>query len=82
MSEQLTDGDIRVISHSGYRGEERPTVLIIDSRTVAVAEVLARSVSEERDSGRTLRRFTILGSDGETYLLRHDEALGEWALDE
>ncbi|MGE5237662.1 MAG: hypothetical protein ACM3ON_02530 [Chloroflexota bacterium] len=47
-----------------------------------MAEVLARSVSEERDSGRRLRRFTILGSDGETYLLRHDEALGEWALDE
>lgn len=72
---------IRVTSYSGYRNEETPHVLMIDGRTITVAEVLARSISEEREGRRRQRSFTVRGDDGAIYRVRHDEARGEWMLD-
>ncbi|MDH3239338.1 MAG: hypothetical protein OEO83_01585 [Alphaproteobacteria bacterium] len=66
--------EIRVECYAGHRGEETPRRLHFDSRTVEVARVL------DAWHGPDHRYFKLLGSDGATYLLRHDEPAGEWAL--
>lgn len=66
--------DIKVECYAGHRGEERPLRLTFDSRTVEVARIL------DAWHGPDHRYFKVLGADGATYLVRHDERSGAWTL--
>jgi hypothetical protein len=65
---------IGVECYSGYRADESPRRLILGKRTVAVKEILDRWLGEEH------RYFKILGEDGCTYLIRHDQGADVWEL--
>ncbi len=65
---------IRVDCYAGYRGEETPRVIHLDSRQVAVTEVVDRWLSPDH------RYFKVLGEDGATYIVRHDTATWLWEL--
>lgn len=66
--------DIKVECYAGHRGEERPLRIHFDSRAVEVARVL------DAWHGPDHRYFKLLGADGATYLVRHDERTAAWTL--
>lgn len=65
---------IGVECYAGYRGEEEPRAFTLGERRLEVLSVLDRWV------GPDYRYFKVAASDGDTYVLRHDEATGEWSL--
>jgi hypothetical protein len=65
---------IRVECYAGYRGEETPRRLLFDGRAVEVVEVLDSWLAPDH------RYFKVQGSDGATYIVRHDTASGRWQL--
>lgn len=65
---------VRVDCYSGYRGEQEPRRLQFGSRPIAVAEILDRWLGPDH------RYFKLLGSDGDTYILRHDVVTHGWTL--
>ncbi len=65
---------IGVECYSGFRADESPRRLILGERTVGVKEILDRWAGEDH------RYFKILGEDGCTYLVRHDERSDAWEL--
>jgi len=66
--------DVLVDCYSGYRGEETPRSLRLDSREVEVAQVIDRWVEPER------RCFRLRGADGALYLVRQETSSGRWEL--
>ncbi len=66
--------DLKVICYAGYRGEEEPREFSIGERNIHVVELLDRWLSPDH------RYFKVRGSDGNTYILRHDIATNEWEL--
>ncbi len=69
-----TDKGIRVECYAGYKGEETPRRFFLGERAVDVADVLDRWGAPDH------RYFKLKGSDGATYILRHDAASGHWEL--
>ncbi len=69
-----TDKGIRVECYAGYKGEETPRRFFLGERAVDVADVLDRWLAPDH------RYFKLKGSDGATYILRHDAASGHWEL--
>jgi len=65
---------IRVESYAGYRGEQEPRVFFLGERPLEVIEIVDRWMEPGR------RWFKCRASDGNSYILRHDEAGGEWEL--
>ncbi|MDX1485899.1 MAG: hypothetical protein R3229_15620 [Alphaproteobacteria bacterium] len=65
---------VTVECYAGHRGEETPRRIRFDSRAVEVAEIV------DAWHGPDHRYFKVLGADGGTYLLRHDERAGAWEL--
>jgi len=65
---------IQVESYAGYRGEQEPRVLFLGERRLEVIEIVDRWMEPGR------RWFKCRAGDGNTYILRHDEASGEWQL--
>lgn len=65
---------IRVECYAGYRAEETPQRFYIGSRCIEVSEVIDRWLSPDQ------RYFKVTGSDGGTYILRHDTRSGNWEL--
>jgi len=65
---------IRVECYGGHRGEETPRHCFFDDRAIAVAEVLDCWLGQDH------RYFKVRGSDGGTYILRHDERAQGWEL--
>jgi hypothetical protein len=65
---------IGVECYAGHRGEETPRVLILKGRRIAVAEVLDTWLAPDH------RYFKLKGTDGHTYLVRHDERAATWEL--
>ena len=65
---------VRVECYSGYRGEQEPRCFHFGSRAVAVAEILDRWLGPDH------RYFKLHGSDGDTYILRHDMVGHRWTL--
>jgi hypothetical protein len=77
MSEHCTEGTalaIDVDCYAGYRGEESPRRFRLAGTEVGVVEVLDRWLAPE------YRYFKVTGSDGHTYILRHDANAGRWEL--
>jgi hypothetical protein len=66
--------EITVECYAGHRGEETPRRIRFNARAVEVAEVV------DRWYGPDYRYFKLLGEDGATYILRHDETAGRWEL--
>lgn len=65
---------VGVECYAGHRGEQTPRTLILGDRRIAVAEVLDAWLAPE------YRYFKLKGSDGDTYLVRHDERSNSWEL--
>ncbi len=67
--------EIRVESYSGYRAEQRPLRFFLGPQTLEVKEV------EDQWYSPSAIFFRVRASDGNTYVLRHDEANDRWTLD-
>ena len=65
---------IRAECYAGYRGEEEPRAFWLGERRLQVVSLLDRWLDPEH------RYFKVAASDGNTYILRHDEARAEWEL--
>jgi hypothetical protein len=65
---------IRVECIAGDRGEREPCVFWLGRRRVAVRGVVDRWFAP------TQRWFKVDADDDQHYILRHDEATGEWEL--
>ena len=65
---------LRVSCYAGYRGEQEPRSLSLGDRTVQIVAVLDRWLAPDH------RYFKCRGSDGDTYILRHDVASDRWEL--
>jgi len=65
---------VRVDCYAGHRGEETPRRFELAGRTIEVREVI------DRWYGPDYRYFKLLGDDGATYLLRHDEREDRWEI--
>ena len=60
--------------YAGYRGEQEPLAFWLGERRLAVRAVVDRWFAP------TQRWFKVDANDGSTYVLRHDEASGDWEL--
>jgi hypothetical protein len=65
---------MKVECYAGHRGEETPRALVIGDRRVEIVEVLDRWLAPDH------RYFKLKGDDGDTYIVRHAPATGEWEL--
>jgi hypothetical protein len=65
---------IRVECYAGYRGEQEPLAFWLGPRRLVVRTVTDRWFAP------TQRWFKVDVDDGNTYVLRHDEASGDWEL--
>jgi uncharacterized protein (UPF0128 family) len=66
---------IKVESYSGYRADERPVRFVMSGRTYEVIEV------EDRWYSPQAMYFRVVASDGNRYVLCHDEELDLWSLE-
>jgi len=66
---------VRIISYSGFKAEERPLRFVLNGREYGVREVEDRWYSPESIY------FRVVASDGNRYVLRHDEAADTWTLE-
>lgn len=65
---------LKVECYAGYRGDEEPRAFALGERRLDVQEILDRWVAPDH------RYFKVAASDGDTYILRHDDVSGEWTL--
>jgi hypothetical protein len=65
---------IVVECYAGYRGDQEPRAFTIGSQRLEVLSV------EDRWNGPDYRYFRVRASDGDTYVLRHDEGAEAWTL--
>lgn len=65
---------IGVECYAGHRGEQTPRTLVLGDRRIAVVEVVDAWLAPD------YRYFKVKGEDGDTYLVRHDEACDTWEL--
>jgi hypothetical protein len=65
---------VKVEAYSGYKADERPLRFCLGEQWHQVEEVL------DRWYGPDYRYFRLRADDGELYVLKHDEATGEWSL--
>jgi hypothetical protein len=64
-----------VESYSGHRADERPLRFVLNGRSYEVKEVEDRWYSPEAIY------FRVVASDGNRYVLRHDETADAWSLE-
>ncbi len=65
---------VGVECYAGHRGEQTPRTLILGDRRIVVAEVVDAWLAPD------YRYFKLRGTDGNTYLVRHDERSSTWEL--
>ena len=65
---------VGVESYAGHRGEQTPRALILGDRRIAVAEVVDAWLAPDH------RYFKLRCTDGDRYLVRHDERSNSWEL--
>ena len=65
---------LKVECYAGYRGDEEPRAFALGERRLEVQEILDRWLAPDH------RYFKVAASDGDTYILRHDNGTGEWTL--
>ena len=67
--------DMRVQCYSGYRADESPLRFSLQGREFEVQELDGRWYSPDATY------FRVRASDGNFYVLRHDEGQDIWSLD-
>jgi hypothetical protein len=65
---------LHVECYAGYRGEQEPRAFALGERRLEVCSIIDRWLAPDH------RYFKVAASDGDTYVLRHDEPSGEWTL--
>lgn len=65
---------IRVECYAGHRDQEEPRRFYFGTTAVDVLEILDRWLGPDH------RYFKVRGSDGDTYILRHDVVTDQWEL--
>lgn len=65
---------IQVQCYAGYRGEQEPRAFRLGEQPLDVVTIADRWLAP------AYRYFKVVASDGNTYVLRHDEHSGEWTL--
>ena len=65
---------MRVDCYAGYRGDQEPVALWFGQRRCAVVGIVDRWFSPMQ------RWFKVEADDGQMYIVRHDETMGEWDL--
>jgi len=65
---------LQVECYAGFRGDEEPRAFALGERRLEVLEILDRWLAPDH------RYFKVAASDGDTYILRHDNVTGEWTL--
>ena len=74
----MPDKRIKVISYSGYRGEETPRSIFIHDEKINVNAILNRW-TEQRLKDRIIKRFfRVKGSDRKVHTIYYDEEDREW----
>jgi len=66
---------VRVECHAGYRADERPLRFELRGRTFEVEQVDDQWYSPDA------RYFRVRATDGNFYVLKHDELHDGWTLD-
>jgi hypothetical protein len=66
---------IDVDCYAGYRGDQRPIRLRFGGNALEVINI------EDQWYSPAAMYFRVLASDGNTYVLRHDEPQDQWSLD-
>jgi hypothetical protein len=67
--------EIRVRCYAGYRADERPLRFVLAGREFEVEEL------DDRWYSPGASYFRVRASDGNFYVLRHDEGQDLWTLD-
>jgi hypothetical protein len=67
--------ELKVECYAGYKGNQRPQRFTLGERVLEVEDV------EDQWYGPSAQYFKIRASDGNTYILRHDEENDRWSLD-
>ena len=67
--------EIRVECYAGYRADERPLRFTLRDHVFEVAEV------EDRWYSPGATYFRVRATDGNFYILRHEEGIDVWTLD-
>ena len=65
---------IQVQCYAGHRGEQEPRAFVLGEQHLDVIEIADRWLAPD------YRYFKVAASDGDTYVLRHDEHSGVWTL--
>jgi hypothetical protein len=75
MAEKPSAGTtVQVECYAGYRGDERPVRFVLNGHPYEVTSV------EDRWYSPGAAYFRVIASDGNRYILRHDEAQDAWSL--
>jgi hypothetical protein len=67
--------ELKVECYAGYKGAEYPQRFTLGVQTLKVAEV------EDQWYSPSSQYFRVRASDGNTYILRHDQEQNRWSLD-
>jgi hypothetical protein len=67
--------EIQVECYSGFRADQRPVSFRLGSRTFQVAQI------DDQWYSPAAMYFRVRASDGNVYVLRHDELRDIWTLD-
>ncbi len=78
MIRRKIDQDIKVMSYSGYRGEENPRTFILQNKKIEILYILKSWIEEDYLSRERKRFFRIEGSDGLEHTIYYDEESMDW----
>jgi hypothetical protein len=67
--------EIKVECYAGYKGEQYPQQFTLGEQVLEVREV------EDQWYSPSSQYFRVLASDGNIYILRHDQEQNCWSLD-
>ena len=67
--------EIKVECYAGYKGDQYPKSFTLREQTLEVKEV------EDQWYGPSSEYFRVRTSDGNVYVLRHDQEQDSWSLD-
>lgn len=70
----------QVTAYNGHQGDERPSSMIIEGRTVDILHMRSMRIEEDVRTRVRKRFFAALGSDGREYLFCHDGARDLWSV--
>ncbi len=68
-------GNIKVECYAGYKADQHPVRFTLGDQVLQVKEV------EDQWYSPNAIYFRVRASDGNTYVLRHDEQNDSWSLD-